>query len=161
MSVESRFDFDWTDQYLLGFHQMDETHREFVERVSALLTVPEAGMAAALDAFIEHAERHFTQEHEWMSGGDFPARECHIEEHTKVMNSVRQVRGLVAQGNFAYVRELATELAKWFPGHADHMDSALAQWMVRKKFGGAPVVLKRRDVASSFDARQPMRAREN
>jgi hemerythrin len=40
-------------------------------------------------------------------------------------------------------RRLGRELAAWFPAHADYLDSALAQWMVKSRFGGAPVVLKR------------------
>lgn len=139
--------FDWTDGYLLGYEPMDATHREFVECVDALLGADDAHVPAALDAFIDHALRHFAQERHWMEASQFPARACHVEEHDKVMASVLQVRSLVAQGDCRYVRELALELARWFPGHADQMDSALAQWMVRKSLGGAPVVL-RRDVIS-------------
>jgi hypothetical protein len=38
---------------------------------------------------------------------------------------------------------LADALADWFPGHADCLDSALAQWMVKRKTGGVPLVFKR------------------
>ena len=40
-------------------------------------------------------------------------------------------------------RRLAAALADWFPGHAFHRDSALAHWMVKRSFGGKPVVLRR------------------
>ncbi|PVX75653.1 bacteriohemerythrin [Paraburkholderia unamae] len=140
--------FGWTDAYLLGYQPMDATHHEFVECVDALLSANDALAPAALDALIDHARRHFGEERDWMEASRFPARECHIEEHDKVMASVLEVRALVAQGDCTYVRPLARELARWFPGHADQMDSALAQWMVRKRLGGAPVVL-RRDVLAN------------
>jgi hemerythrin len=40
-------------------------------------------------------------------------------------------------------RSFLQELARWFPGHADYLDSALAAWMCKRQFGGKPVVLQR------------------
>ena len=38
---------------------------------------------------------------------------------------------------------LAQSLADWFPGHADYLDSALVQWMVKKQLGAIPVVVRK------------------
>lgn len=135
--------FQWSDAFLLGYGKMDDTHREFVELVAALLACPDDEMSERLRAFSVHAERHFADELKWMLTSQFPATQCHADEHAAVMGSVKQVQELVDAGNIEVARSLATELARWFPGHADHMDSALAQWLVRKKHGGAPLVLKR------------------
>ncbi|MET0985255.1 MAG: hemerythrin domain-containing protein [Steroidobacteraceae bacterium] len=135
--------FQWSDAFLLGYGKMDDTHREFVELVAAMLACPDPEMAERLRAFATHAERHFADELKWMLTSQFPATQCHADEHAAVMGSVKQVQELVDAGNIEVARRLATELARWFPGHADHMDSALAQWLVRKKHGGAPLVLKR------------------
>lgn len=141
--MSSPKDFSWTDAYLLGYPPMDDTHREFVEIVSALLAADDAAVAGQLEAFARHAEAHFSQEHEWMESTEFPAMQCHIDEHNAVMKSVREVQELVAAGDTAQGRSIATALADWFPGHADYMDSALAHWMSKKKHGGKPVVLRR------------------
>lgn len=141
--TETHPGFDWTDRYLLGYTAMDDTHREFVTLVDALLTAPDAGLAQALDAFAAHAVAHFEQEDGWMRGTDFPAADCHIDEHAKVLASVREVQQELAAGNAVLVRELAQALMDWFPGHADYMDSALAQWMVKRSHGGAPLVFRR------------------
>ena len=133
----------WTDAFLLGYEAMDETHREFVEIVDRLLTCADADMAASMRAFIEHAEAHFGQEKTWMEETDFPPRDCHIDDHDAVMDSARQVEELVKAGDVEIGREFAGELARWFPSHADYLDSALAQWMAKKKLGGVPVVLRR------------------
>jgi len=53
------------------------------------------------------------------------------------------VEDLVKAGDVEIGREFAGELARWFPSHADYLDSALAQWMAKKKLGGVPVVLRR------------------
>ena len=69
------------------------------------------------------------------------------DEHAAVMRSVAEVRERVAQGDIAVGRSLAQELARWFPGHADYLDSALAAWMCKRQFGGKPVVLQRKKAA--------------
>lgn len=137
-------DFHWTDALLLGYSPMDDTHREFVDIVNAMLASQDSDLPARLDDFIRHAESHFTQEREWMTGTGYPATDCHIDEHNAVMKSLYEVKEILAAGgNPMVARKLAEELVRWFPGHADYMDAPLAQWMVKKRFGGAPVVLKR------------------
>jgi hemerythrin len=143
--------FVWTDAYALGYPQMDATHHEFVATVNAMLVASNENFAAALDAFADHAERHFDQEAEWMTSTSFPAAQCHIDEHDAVMKSVREVQELVKSGHENSLKiglSLAEELVRWFPGHADYLDSALSQWMTKKTLGGAPVVI-RRNIAGS------------
>ena len=136
--------FTWSDEYLLGFGPMDDTHREFVDCVRAMLDADDAGFLAALDAFAEHAVRHFDDEKRWMLETSFPAAGCHIDEHEAVLASVRQVREALVGGEEVELgRSLARELVNWFPGHADYLDSALSQWLVKRTHGGAPVVLRR------------------
>jgi hemerythrin len=123
---------------------MDHTHREFVDIVESMLAATDDGVAARLEAFIEHAEAHFEQEREWMAATDFPAMQCHIDEHNAVLKSTYEVRDMIAAGgDIAAGRSLANELVRWFPGHADYLDAPLAQWMTKKRLGGTPVVLRR------------------
>lgn len=134
----------WSDALLLGYGPMDATHQDFVACVQALQTVDDAGLPAALAAFQAHAERHFGDEDDWMRSTAFPPADCHIDEHAKVLQSVREVREALAHGAPPRLaRELTAALADWFPGHADYLDAALSQWMVKRQFGGVPVVLRR------------------
>lgn len=135
--------FAWDDRYLLGHAVMDDTHREFVELVDALLTVDTDQLESALDAFAQHAEAHFEQENRWMEMDGFPARDCHVDEHNKVLASVRDVQDELANGNVQLVRDLAVALMEWFPAHADYMDSALSTWLVKHSHGGRPLVFRR------------------
>lgn len=140
-------EFVWTDAYLVGFHEMDDVHREFVQIVQAMQSCTDAEFPAALEQFILHAKAHFGTEDAWMIETDFPPKDCHMDEHAAVMKSAEDVQALVATGNIAIGRSFAAELVRWFPGHADYLDSALAHWMVKRQHGGKPVVL-RRGVAS-------------
>ena len=74
---------------------------------------------------------------------NFPARECHADEHGRVLASVREVQALVAAGEADAGRELAEALMHWFPGHSDYMDSALAIWVVKKRTNARPLVFRR------------------
>lgn len=133
----------WNDRLLLGFPEMDTEHRDFVVCVHALQTAGADTVGARLAEFAEHAQRHFGAEDRWMEETNFPARQCHIDEHAAVMKSVGEVQALVAAGNTGIVRSLADELARWFPGHADYLDSALAAWMCKQRWNAKPVVIRR------------------
>lgn len=134
----------WSDALLLGYPEMDAEHREFVQLVGLLQTAPDAELGAHLAAFEAHARRHFGSEDAWMETTAFPPRDCHQKEHAAVLQSLQEVQALhTSQGRCDVVRSFADELARWFPGHADYLDSALAAWMSKCRHGGRPVVLKR------------------
>lgn len=134
----------WTDALLLGYPEMDVEHREFVELVGRLQSSPDEELGRHLTAFEAHARRHFGTEDAWMEDTGFPPRDCHQKEHAAVLQSLEEVQALhTAFGRCDVVRSFADELARWFPGHADYLDSALAAWMSKRRHGGRPVVLRR------------------
>lgn len=137
----------WSDAFLVGYGPIDEVHREFVTLVNAMLTCPSADMLENLRAFARHAESHFAEELKMMEKSQFPATQCHADEHAAVAKSVGEVLQLVEAGRADIGLELAKELARWFPAHADYMDASLAHWLVKQQYGGAPVVLRRRTEA--------------
>ncbi len=143
MNANNESVLTWSDRLLLGFPEIDAEHREFVDCVQALQQAGADTVAQRLDAFAQHARKHFAAEDRWMEETGFPPRQCHIDEHAAVLKSVAEVQALVAAGNTGIVRSLADELARWFPGHADHLDSALAAWMSKHRWGAKTVVIRR------------------
>lgn len=145
-SADNTSPFDpllWSDEYLLGYGPIDAVHEEFVGLLVRLQSADDAALPALLDQFAEHCVRHFEMENGWMVEFEFPPRECHIDEHAAVLQSVQEVQGLLAEGDVGICRELVAQLADWFPKHADQLDSALAHWMTKKRLGGKPVVIRR------------------
>lgn len=134
---------EWSDALLLGYAPMDARHEEFVSVVSALEVASDADLPQRLEAVADHLRAHFEEENRWMTESEFPARGCHVDEHDAVLRSLEQVQSLLAGGDFSECRRLAKELARWFPGHADYMDAALAHWMFKRDTGGKPVILRR------------------
>lgn len=139
----------WHDSFVLGFGPMDAIHREFVDLVANVQAAPDEQLVQRLAALEAHCTSHFEEENKWMQDTDFPPRDCHIDEHNAVLNSIRQVQALLNEGDSANCRRLAGELAKWFPGHADYLDSALAHWMCKRRFGGKPVVFRRDPIGTA------------
>lgn len=127
----------------LGFGPMDEVHAEFVAAIETLLSAPDSEVGAAFSALERCTREHFEAEERWMAETDFPARDCHADEHAAVLRSVVGVSERVASGEFEPARALASALLDWLPAHADYMDAALAHWMCKLRFGGKPVVLRR------------------
>ena len=145
----------WSDRFLLGHPAMDHTHAEFVACLQVLQQADDADLGEALQAMASHLTSHFLQEEQWMADSGFPAAQCHADEHTAVLASVREVQQLLAAyGRPAVVRQLIHALANWFPAHADHLDAALSHWLSKRQHGGPPVVL-RRQVVSPLPAERP------
>ena len=126
----------WNDSLLLGHPPMDAVHEEFVEWIGRLAAAQGAELPDVLASLEAHATSHFEMEDAWMRETAFPPRECHMNEHAAVLASIAGVRRRVAGGEAAAAHDLAQALADWFPGHADHLDSALAHWMCTRRWGG-------------------------
>lgn len=134
---------------VLGFHPLDQVHAEFDSVVSEAQASSDEVFPAHLARVIDHLHAHFGAEDAWMRDTDFPPRDCHIDEHSAVLRSADEVQSLVAQGRLDIGRSFVVELRRWFPGHADYLDSALAAWMCKSVYGGKPVVFQRRRLTLS------------
>ena len=121
---------------VLGYGPMDDIHSEFDALVRAALASSDDEFHARLLPLIAHLQSHFGAEDDWMRATEFPPRDCHIDEHAAVLRSADEVEPLVAAGQVAVGRSFVEELARWFPGHADYLDSALAAWLCKRQYGG-------------------------
>ena len=61
-----------------------------------------------------------------------------------LLHGKREDPEIARAGDLGPGRSFLAELERWFPGHADYLDSALAAWMFKREFGGKPVVLHRK-----------------
>jgi hemerythrin-like metal-binding protein len=128
---------------------MDAVHGEFEALVAKARDCADPDFQADLERLAAHLREHFEAEDRWMRETCFPARECHIDEHAAVLRSVDEVMPAVAFGNTDLGRAFVAELQRWFPAHADYLDSALAAWMCKRQYGGKPVVLHRHPPVAS------------
>ncbi len=151
-------EFGWNASWLVGQAQLDGEHQAFVELIAALLAAPEDCLAQCLDEVVSHATAHFGQEDEWMRRTDFPARQCHMDEHAAVLRSAAGVRQLLRNGDGQPARRFATELAAWFAPHVQHLDSALAAWICKQAWNAKPLVFQRRSQPATAPVAPAMNA---
>jgi hemerythrin-like metal-binding protein len=128
----------WTESLSLHQPRMDTTHREFVSLLSDLESALPGSIEdvdASLTRLVEHTEEHFAQEERWMQKLGFAAGNCHAFQHAHVLQVLREVLNIQREeGTLDTVQHLVTELAKWFPVHAQTMDAGLAMTMAEQGF---------------------------
>ncbi len=131
---------EWSDALLLDFEPMDSVHREFVDLLALAQGAPDAALPQAWSVMLDHTERHFHQEDEWMRKTHFASADNHMLQHRVVLNVLREGLAQARAGDCQPVREMAGELAAWFAKHTQSLDAALALHMRREpSLRAAPV----------------------
>jgi hemerythrin-like metal-binding protein len=117
---------EWTNALVLDLDEMDRTHHEFVDLLAQVEAAPDATLVALWAELVAHTDIHFGQEDEWMRNTGFSASNCHSLQHKVVLQVMREGLRNGEQGQLQSLRQMAAELAAWFPSHAQSMDAALA-----------------------------------
>lgn len=125
---------EWSDALSLDLPLMDDTHQEFVVLLAAVRTAPDADLLAHWSALIDHTDDHFGREDAWMAQTRFASSNCHSVQHKVILQVMREGLAAGQTGELGVVRQMANELAIWFPQHAQTMDAALALHLRRTGF---------------------------
>ena len=132
---------EWSDALALDLPLMDETHREFVDLLAAVERADDAQLLPEWEALVEHTDSHFAMEVAWMATTRFASGNCHSQQHRVVLQVMREGTARARQGDLKVLRVMASELALWFPQHAQAMDAALALHLRRVGFDPATGVV--------------------
>ena len=116
----------WSDALVLELPAMDDTHREFVDLLAVVDTAGNDTLLAHWRTLVDHTDEHFSREDRWMQDTRFSSTNCHSVQHKVVLQVMREGIALAEAGHLGAVRQMARELALWFPQHAQSMDAALA-----------------------------------
>lgn len=143
----------WTDKLVLNQPMLDTTHEEFVGLLNAFGDALDAGEDAlpAYHALLAHTEAHFAMEEDWMARCGFDPQNCHSSQHKMVLNVMREaLRYATELKDREPLNILRTELAGWFPQHAEMMDAALVFTM--EQLGFDPVTGERREAVAAGES---------
>ena len=116
----------WSDSLALGLDVMDETHREFIDLLALVDRAGDTDLLPAWQRVVEHTQDHFDREDQWMRSTRFSSSNCHSMQHKVVLQVMREGLARGQAGATDVVRQMALELGRWFPQHAQAMDAALA-----------------------------------
>ncbi|MFH1631728.1 MAG: hemerythrin family protein [bacterium] len=118
--------FEWKDEYLLGFEEIDEQHQNFFKMADEVnefvgegnLTMD--GLLEKLTALSNYALYHFETEENYFKKCEYPGAEHHIELHHNYKERMRQLIDDL-RGSDDGLEELAGKVVNfawdWFAGH--------------------------------------------
>lgn len=82
-----------------------------------------------LEQFIEFSDMHFLSEQLVMRLNSYPGYERHLEEHTRLMKKVREIREIIIRGERVPSLELIQELRDWLLNHIATEDAAFGEFI--------------------------------
>jgi hemerythrin len=86
-----------------------------------------------LEQFIEFSDMHFLSEQLIMRLNGYPAYEAHLEEHTRLMKKVRQMRENIVHGENVSSLQVLLELRDWLLRHIATDDAAFGEFLNKKE----------------------------
>jgi len=86
-----------------------------------------------LEQFIEFSDMHFLSEQLIMRLNAYPAYEAHLEEHTRLMKKVRDIRETIIHGENVSSLQLLLELRNWLLHHIATEDAAFGEFLSKKE----------------------------
>jgi hemerythrin-like metal-binding protein len=122
---------EWSDALALAYEPLDALHQEFVVRLAAAQTGSDLALPQRWADVIQHTELQFARENQWMQQTRYPSADNHVLQHRVVLKLMHEGLALAQAGQVAAVREMAHELAAWFPKHTQSQDAALAMHLRR------------------------------
>jgi len=94
-----------------------------------------ASTKLVLEQFIEFSDLHFLSEQLVMRLHSYPGYEAHMEEHTRLMKKLREIREKVFRDEKILGLELIKELRAWLLAHMASHDMAFGEFL---KLSGRP-----------------------
>jgi hemerythrin-like metal-binding protein len=86
-----------------------------------------------LEQFIEFSDMHFLSEQLVMRLHSYPGYEAHLEEHTRLMKKVRDIRENVFRSEKTPTLQLILELRDWLLTHIATEDAAFGEYLSKKE----------------------------
>lgn len=117
----------------LGVTELDDSHREFVVQVKALIAAGDAQFPVLFAALIAHTRDHFMAEGRMMRDARYPGLSIHESEHHRVLGELQQLNRTLKRGHLPLVRAFVKQgLPEWFNTHLTMMDAALVSHLQKQ-----------------------------
>lgn len=109
--------------------QLNESHQLLRQLTQQLRLCRDNEVSATYTRLLDWMEQVFGTEQQLMEKHDFPAAQCHLEQHARVLCAMHKAHSAVMRGDHALGRHVgATLLSGWFELHNATLDAALTLW---------------------------------
>ncbi len=127
---------DWDEEYSLGIDEIDEQHKELMNRTEKFAQAIEEGKSEQrlnylLNFMEEYAEYHFSSEEEIMEEHDYPGMEEHQKKHTDFFDVVADLKEELEEegASESFALEVQRFLLDWLILHLKDVDKKLADYL--------------------------------
>ena len=126
----------------VGEKSIDAEHDLQMQLLDSLAQAIQRGgelppMKYILEQFIEFSDMHFLSEQLVMRLHGYPGYEPHLEEHTRLMKKVREIRANLMKGEHEPSLMLVKELREWLIQHIASEDAAFGTFLKTKEGAAA------------------------
>lgn len=126
----------WSENIAVGIAQIDQQHRELINRINNLFDALLLGRAKdaiyQTMAFLEeYIHEHFTTEERYMRENSYPEYQQHVAQHEHFRAQVQQMKQqLLDEGaSSALVMDLNRQIVHWLTNHIAVTDKRMAQFI--------------------------------
>lgn len=131
----------WREELSIGVEEIDDQHKELIERFSMLLTACKEGKGSdevrRLVAFLnEYVISHFSDEEELQRKSGFPDYEAHRREHAGFCQQLADLKQRIdSEGEILvdHVLEANQMLLNWLIKHISVRDKAIGRHINKMK----------------------------
>ena len=122
----------------VGEAAIDAEHDLQMQLLDSLIQTVERGSDFAsikhvLEQFIEFSDMHFLSEQLVMRLHGYPAYETHLEQHTRLMKKIREIRERVFRGEKTPSLPMIHGLRDWLLAHIATEDVAFGEYLRTKE----------------------------
>lgn len=115
---------------LTGLQTIDDWHQSVMQLASQLVHCHDYEVPDIYRTMLSVLEQTFGQEQRLMEEFQFPAIQCHLEQHARVLATLHHLHPAVMNGEHAIARRVGGELLpEWFQLHIATQDAALGVWV--------------------------------
>ena len=129
----------WTEDLSTGVDEIDDQHRELIERINKLFDACRAGtekaeVLSALEFLADYVVTHFRTEERKMSRHYYPDYDAHKAQHDEFKAVVRDLKARIDREGVALatVTNLNHLLVDWLVKHIRRSDKAMGQFLKSK-----------------------------
>jgi len=109
--------------------QLSDSHQLLRQLTQQLRNCEGHEVGASYVRLLDCMEQVFGSEQHLMEKHAFPATQCHLEQHARVLCAMHRVHAAVMRGDHAMGRHVgATLLPGWFELHNATVDAAMLLW---------------------------------
>jgi len=139
MPVESSL-YTWDEHLKIGIQELDEQHRQLVEKMNDMSRCIGEGKGASqlkeiLDFISNYSKEHFRTEEGYMERYDYPNLHEQQEHHRGFKKDIKEVMNRVEDEGFTedIAEKINEYIIRWFLRHLRYEDQKFGEFLKKKQ----------------------------